>query len=122
MALMGALMADTVVKTTKVQIEKNFELIMFSTSLCNHCAVFDQDVAKIYKKHQLAKTAPLVKVNLDEAGTGPYILNKPIDVVPTFVIMKNGKEIGRLSGMMNKLMFLTYVRDTIYPTTQIANR
>ena len=122
MALVGAVLAQTVVQQTKEQIETTYELIMFKTSICNHCAVFDQDVAELYKSHSLAKIAPWVNVNLDDAGTGKYHLSKPIDMVPTFVIMKNGKEIGRLPGVIDKFMFLAFVRDKVYPTTKIAKR
>ncbi len=122
MALVGAVFAQTVVQQTKEQIETTYELIMFKTSICNHCAVFDQDVAELYKSHSLAKKAPWVNVNLDDAGTGKYHLSKPIEMVPTFVIMKNGKEIGRLPGVIDKFMFLAFVRDKVYPTTKIAKR
>ena len=120
MAMMGAFLAQAVTKETTKKLEEKFELIMFKTSICNHCAVFDHDVATLYNKHSLAKQAPLVNVNLDDAGTGKYHLTRPLEVVPTFVIMKNGKEVGRLSGMIDKFMFLAFVRDKIYPTTKIA--
>ncbi len=122
MALVGAFLAQTVVQQTKEQLETTYELIMFKTSICNHCAVFDQDVAGLYKSHSLATKAPWVNVNLDDAGTGKYHISKPIEMVMTFVIMKNGKEIGRLAGVIDKFMFLAFVRDTVYPTTKIANR
>ena len=122
MALIGAALAQTVANKTSKVLEEQFELIMFETSLCNHCVVFDAEVTKLYKSHSLAKTAPMVKVNMDEVGTGRYHLNKPIQMVPTFVVMKNGKEIGRISGMVNKFSFLAFVRDKLYPTTKIAKK
>ncbi len=122
MALMGAFLAQAVVKETTKKIEENFELIMFKTSICNHCAVFDHDVATLYNNNTLSQKAPLVNVNLDDAGTGKYHLSRPLEVVPTFVVMKNGKEVGRLSGVIDKFMFLAFVRDQIYPTTKIAKR
>lgn len=122
MAVIGAALAQTVANKAAEEIEKNFELIMFETSLCNHCAVFDDEVVKLYKSHSLAQMAPMVKVNLDEEGTGRYHLNKPIQMVPTFIVMKNGKEIGRISGMVNKFAFLAFVRDKLYPTTELAQK
>ena len=120
MALIGVALAQAVVDKASQEITSKFELIMFETSLCDHCAVFDADVAKLYKSHILAQKAPLVKVNLDEVGTGRYHLDKSIDMVPTFVVMKDGKEIGRMSGMINKFVFLAFVRDKLYPSTKIA--
>ena len=122
MALIGASLAQTVANKTGKEIEKQFELIMFETSLCNHCAVFDDEVAKVYKSHSLAQMAPLTKVNLDEVGTRHHLLNTPIQLVPTFVVFENGKEIGRISGMVNKFAFLAFVRDKLYPTTKIAKK
>ncbi|GAA6212236.1 hypothetical protein NBRC116602_19770 [Hyphomicrobiales bacterium 4NK60-0047b] len=122
MALVGAVLAQAVVKQTTERLEATYELIMFKTSICNHCAVFDQDVAELYKSHSFAKKAPWVNVNLDDAGTGKYHLSKPIEIVPTFIVMKNGKEVRRLSGIVDKFMFLAFVRDGLYPRTKIANR
>lgn len=122
MALIGAATASIVVETFGKRVEENFELIMFSTSLCDHCAVFDQETARIYKSNSLSKKAPLIKVNIDEYGTGKYHLREPIEVVPTFIVMNNGKEVARLKGLVDKFLFLSFIRDAVLNEKQVSSR
>lgn len=121
MALIGAATASIVVETIGKKIEHNFELIMFSTSLCDHCAVFDQETGKIYKNNSLNKKVPLIKVNIDEYGTGKYHLRQPIEVVPTFIVMDNGKEVARLNGLVDKFLFMSFIRDAVFQEKQISS-
>ncbi len=117
MFVVGAFIADMVIdiKNERQQqtLKKSTELVMFSSPLCAYCAYFEQNVIPIYKHHDLAQIAPLNAVNMDEEGSGPYTLEKPIEVLPTFIVMRNGKEVGRLSGIPDKLYFLAFVRDHV---------
>ena len=117
MFVIGAIIADIVSDHFAEKIEKNLseitELVMFSSPLCTHCVHFEQNVAPGYKDHALSKIAPLSSVNMDEQGTGIYHLKEPIEVLPTFVIIKNGKEVGRLAGYPEQTYFLTFIRDHV---------
>lgn len=119
-ALVGAVTAYFVVDKIGKKVEKNFEVIMFSTSLCDYCSLFEQEIGKEYESHSLAAKAPLIRVNIDEYGTGPYHLKKPLRYAPTFVIMKGDEEVGRIRGHMDKFIFLTFVRDHVYPPERFA--
>ena len=120
-ALMGAMLANAVMKNVTAKIEKQFELVVFTLSLCDHCAIFETEIMKEYKTHALARTAPLVHVNIDDEGTRQYHLKQPITHVPTAIIMKNGKEVARLSGLTERAYFYAFVRDSIFPNIELAS-
>ena len=114
-ALLGAFTANFVVKNHSAKLEEKFEVILYTLSLCDHCAVFETHYLPDYKSHELSKTAPLVMINMDEQGTGPYHLKTPISHVPTAIIMKNGKEVARLNGLVDRSFFYAFVRNQTVP-------
>lgn len=122
LAIIGGLVADTVVKKSGVEIISQYELVEYSTTLCTHCALFEQEMGSEYKNHSMARTAPLKFINIDEQGTGPYHISKPINAVPTFIIMKNGVETARLTGLVDKFHFLSFVRDNIELEEEVASK
>lgn len=88
-----------------------FEVVLYTMSVCDACALFETDIAAPYKSHELAKTAPMRVINMDANGSGPYHLKQPITQVPTAIIMKDGKEVTRLPGLMDKFFFFAFIRD-----------
>ncbi len=110
-ALLGAVTANFVVQNHSQKLEEKFEVILYTLSLCDHCAVFETDYLPDYKVHALSKIAPLVMINMDEQGTGPYHLKTPISHVPTAIIMKNGKEVARLNGLVDRTFFYAFIRN-----------
>ncbi|GJM01908.1 MAG: hypothetical protein DHS20C08_04090 [Rhodomicrobium sp.] len=118
--LTGGFIANYTAKHYSNPINEGYEVVMFSTSLCDYCAIFNEEIGKPYAENELSKKAPLIRVNLDEYGTGPYHLKKPLQYAPTFVIMSGDKEIARMRGHMDRFTFLAFVRDTVYPLNQVA--
>lgn len=114
-AALGAIAANFVVKNQSENLQEKFEVILYTLSLCDHCAVFETDYLPDYKSHELSKIAPLVMINMDEQGTGPYHLKTPISHVPTAIIMKNGKEVARLNGLVDRNFFYAFVRNQTIP-------
>ncbi|MDH3673315.1 MAG: thioredoxin family protein [Gammaproteobacteria bacterium] len=74
------------------------ELIMFYSPLCEWCEAWDREVGIVYSKTSEGRIAPLRRLDIDEPR--PTTLGA-IDVViytPTFVLMENGREVGRIVG------------------------
>lgn len=120
LALLGAITAQYITEKTVAKIEEHFEVVVFTISLCDQCAIFETDILKEYKSHELSKSAPLVRVNIDDEGTGSYHLKRPITHVPTTIVMKNGQEVGRVSGLIDKIYFYVFVRDKLFPLKKLA--
>ena len=73
------------------------ELVMFRRDGCSHCAAWDRDIGPIYSKSEMAVRAPLRMVDLDRDR--PAIsLAGPVIYTPTFVLVDQGREVGRIEG------------------------
>jgi hypothetical protein len=74
------------------------ELMMFRTAGCPWCAKWDQAIGPIYPKTEVGRRAPLRMVNMDKEK-GPAVgLARPVRYSPTFVLVDDGREIGRIEG------------------------
>ena len=80
------------------------ELVMFWREGCSHCAAWERDVGPIYNKSEIAVRAPLRKVDIDRDR--PNIsLASPVIYTPTFVLVDNGREVGRIEGYPGEHFF-----------------
>lgn len=95
---MAALLALTTVATISVKAVQAAELVMFETAGCVWCAAWNRDVGGIYHKTEEGRTAPLRRVELH--GPRPADLSDLEGIVytPTFVLMEDGREVGRIDG------------------------
>lgn len=87
------------------------ELLFFHDAHCGACLSFEKDVGSIYHKTQEATIAPLQRIEfyredgeISDASnmTG---LNTPVQWTPSFVLMDNGREIGRIAGYQSAELF-----------------
>ena len=74
------------------------ELVMFEATGCNWCRIWDAEVGHIYPKTDEAKVAPLRRVDLHGPRPDDLAAIKPVLYTPTFVLMHDGVEIGRIMG------------------------
>lgn len=74
------------------------ELLMFERKGCAYCLKFDHDVAPIYEKTDEGQRAPLRRVDLSDGTPGDVVLAAPVRFTPTFVLVDEGREVGRITG------------------------
>ena len=72
---------------------------------CIYCLAWDRNVAPGYGASKGGQAAPLMRVDIH----GPYpdglaLARRPF-VTPTFILLDNGVEIGRLEGHMTAPQF-----------------
>jgi len=77
------------------------ELLVFERDGCVWCQRWDRDVGSSYGKTAEAKVLPLRHVNIDRQATSSVALVAPVRYTPTFVVVDNGREIGRITGYIN---------------------
>ncbi|MBN8968447.1 MAG: thioredoxin fold domain-containing protein [Rhizobiales bacterium] len=77
------------------------ELIMFEQAGCTHCQRWDREVGSLYEKTTEAHMLPLRRLHIREQSQAGITLAAPVRFTPTFVIIDNGKEIGRITGYIN---------------------
>jgi hypothetical protein len=74
------------------------ELVMFTRAGCPWCMRFEREVAPIYARTQEGRAAPLRRLELKAGGFDEAGLTEPVFATPTFVLIDQGREIGRITG------------------------
>lgn len=81
------------------------ELLMFERGGCVWCQRWDREVGPIYDKTAEARILPLRRIDLDRDRPGGVTLASPVIYTPTFIVIDNGREIGRITGYINDESF-----------------
>ena len=74
------------------------ELVMFERAGCPYCARFDAEVGAIYPKTDEARRAPLRRVDIHAERPADLAEIDPGGFTPTFVLVEDGHERGRIRG------------------------
>ncbi|MBX2856506.1 MAG: hypothetical protein KTR21_16070 [Rhodobacteraceae bacterium] len=74
------------------------ELVMVEEKLCPWCAQWNQEVGVIYEKTEEGRRAPLRRVDIHSAEINNLTLKSRAHYTPTFILMQNGEEVGRIEG------------------------
>lgn len=101
------------------------ELVMFERAGCVWCQRWDQAIAPIYGKTDEARLLPLRRINIDRQSADGIILAAPVRFTPTFVVVDQGREVGRIIGYANDESFwglLAKLAAKIDPNYRALNR
>ena len=74
------------------------ELIIFERPDCPWCRRFDQEVAPGYALSAEGAHAPLRRIDIARAGEAGIVLAGPVRYTPTFVLVDDTREVGRITG------------------------
>jgi len=81
------------------------ELVMFERAGCPWCQRWDREVGVTYAKTSEARRLPLRRVDIHSGSTGGIVLASPVRYTPTFVVVDDGREVGRITGYINDESF-----------------
>ena len=84
------------------------ELVMFEAKGCTVCRQFNNDAGKDYAKSAAAKVLPLRRIDLHDDKID-LKLKLPVTMTPTFVFVKDGREITRFVGYPGRKFFFQIV-------------
>ena len=84
---------------------RSAELLMFERSGCPWCLRWDREVSATYPRTPEGALAPLRRVNLDQGQPTDVNLSLPVRFTPTFVLIDQGREVGRIIGYMDESTF-----------------
>jgi hypothetical protein len=80
------------------------ELQMYRRVGCPWCQTWDREVGPIYGKTDIGRRIPLRMIDIDRER--PRVsLKTPIIYTPTFVLIDNGREVGRIQGYPGDAFF-----------------
>jgi hypothetical protein len=74
------------------------ELVMFEQPGCEWCAVFDREIAPVYAKTAEGQRAPLRRLRSGAPLPADLAFLEVERLTPLFVLVDNGREIGRIRG------------------------
>lgn len=74
------------------------ELVVLEKAGCPYCARFEQEVGRIYERTDEAKRAPLRRIDNEKPFPDDLRFIAAERITPTFVLVDEGREIGRLRG------------------------
>lgn len=74
------------------------ELLMFEQRNCEWCEVWNDDIGVIYDKTPEGKRAPLRRVDIHDTRPDDLSEIRAGGFTPTFVLVEDGAEIGRITG------------------------
>lgn len=81
------------------------QLAVFETRNCDYCQMFHKDVADDYSNSWPGRIAPLSRILVSNYRSDRFELKAPIQVVPTFVLIEDGKELLRITGYFGRQNF-----------------
>lgn len=81
------------------------ELVMFESSTCEWCDLWQEEIGSIYPKTPEGKCAPLRQVDIGGERPAHLAEISPVRFTPTFVVVEEGREVGRLVGYAGEDFF-----------------
>lgn len=100
-ALLGLLPVTAAPRPATEPVPKmDAELLVFEVDGCAYCILFRRDVAPAYERSPRAKLVPMRFIDANKADISRLNLAKPLKVVPTIVLMVDGREVERITGYM----------------------
>lgn len=92
------------------------ELVMYRRAGCPWCAAWDRDIGPIYGKTEIGRRVPIRFADLDRES-GPTInLKSPVRYTPTFVLVDEAREIGRIEGYPGEDFFWGLLEQLLPPS------
>ncbi|MBI1217941.1 MAG: hypothetical protein GC186_05275 [Rhodobacteraceae bacterium] len=92
----AAILATLVLAAAPAQAA--LQLIMFEQPGCPWCARWDAAIAPIYPKTTEGAEAPLTRMDIHAALPADIKLARAPQFTPTFVLLQDGSEVGRIEG------------------------
>jgi hypothetical protein len=77
---------------------RSAELVMFESDSCEWCEAWHKEIGPIYPKTRESQLAPLRRVSIEDPVPDDLAHLRAVMFTPTFVLMEDGKEVGRITG------------------------
>ncbi len=98
-ALGGALAAALLLPSHAASAQgTDVQLLMFDDPGCPYCRQWHREVGPAYANSPEAKRAPLRVLQLRAPRPSDVKLSEPVRATPTFVLVQDGREVGRIVG------------------------
>jgi hypothetical protein len=89
------------------------ELVMVEEDGCSWCRLWHEEIGPIYPKTSESEAAPLRRVDIHSDWPADLSKVKPVHFTPTFVLVKDGEEVGRILGYPGEDFFWALLAEMI---------
>jgi len=85
---------------------------------CHYCIEWKKTIGPIYPKTEAGKFAPLTVV--DKSDPAPFAsgYDKPVVFTPTFILVEDGEEVGRILGYPGEDFFWALLEQMLEEETE----
>lgn len=83
------------------------ELVLFEYDGCLWCEAWKRDVGRYYDRTAEGLATPLRIVDMLDRRPPSLQRVRPVRIAPTFVVVENGQELGRITGYTDAKSFWT---------------
>lgn len=77
-----------------------YELVVMEADGCIYCRLFRRDVLPAFETSQQGREMPVRFVDINDVEKSSLDLDAPVQIVPTFIVVRDKKEVGRIAGYM----------------------
>ncbi len=81
------------------------DLVMIEQPGCVYCERWNADLSAIYPKTPEGKFAPLRRIQMSETTQSGITFERAVNFTPTFVLIENNVELGRVEGYPGEDLF-----------------
>ncbi|MEL6479093.1 MAG: thioredoxin family protein [Pseudomonadota bacterium] len=74
------------------------ELVMVEETWCEWCERWNEEIGIVYHKTAEGKRAPLRRIDIHGAQPTDLTFDSRPRYTPTFILVENGQEVGRIEG------------------------
>ena len=89
------------------------ELVMFEDPGCEWCQKWNDEIGNTYKETKIGESVPLRRVMKAASRPSDLTAITNIRYTPTFIVVENGKELGRIVGYPGEDFFWGYLEEII---------
>lgn len=97
------------------------ELVYFNSPACGVCERWDEEVGAIYPKTDEARRMPLRSHNIHDDKPADLAFVTGVAFTPTFVMVEDGREVGRIVGYISDYFFWEQVAGLIKKSDAAKN-
>ncbi len=81
-----------------VPASAGLELLMLDRKYCEWCELWDVEIGGIYGKTEEGRCASLRRMSVFDPVPDDVTLDRPARYTPTFILLEDGREVGRIDG------------------------
>jgi len=87
----------------------SIELIVLEAQGCIYCDVLRRELGSLQRASSAARSVPIRFVDIAQLDDRTPLLEMPVTIVPTAVLLRDGREVDRISGYAGPELLLRLI-------------